>query len=643
MNGIIGMSNLLLDTNLNSKQREYCETISNSADALLTIINDILDFTRVESGRLELEAHPFDLRNCVEEVLDLVAIDAARKELDLLYLIEPGTPEWLIGDPTRLRQIVLNLLNNAVKFTAEGEVVLLVGGTSPADASDTCNLTVSVRDTGIGIPKDRMDRLFQSFTQVDASTTRRFGGTGLGLAISQRLVRLMGGEISVESEEKKGTQFRFTITLPLARDVTPRQFHETIPQIAGKRLLLVDDNETNLHILRTQTEAWSMVPVATTSPDEALGWLRDGQKFDAAILDMSMPDIDGLSLAQAIREIHGPDRLPLLLLSSLGGLSEEDSARAEKVQFAALLTKPTKRSHLLDMLLTTFEGRTVRVVSDTARKKSPFDHGMADRLPMRILLADDHPTNLKLGLMILERLGYKADVAGNGKEVLHALEQAEYDLILMDIEMPEMDGQEATRAIRARWGDAGPKIIAMTANAIHGDRDRYLADGMDDYISKPIEIRALVKAMERCAPAGSDARTVTPPEATAAADAAESTRAHAQDPVELDQQAIDRLLEIIGGDREAFAELVQSFLDEAPGLLDRLTEAAAAGDSEEVRRAAHTMKSSSRDFGATTLAELCMNLEERGRSGDIADAAAAAQQIRNEYAKAEAALHRMLE
>ena len=646
MNGVIGMSNLLLDTKLDSDQREYCETITSSAENLLTIINDILDFTRVESGKLELDAHVFDLRSCVEEALDLVAVIAAKKDLDLAYLIEPETPEFLIGDSTRLRQVLLNLLNNAVKFTPKGEVVLTLQGRMEEQDEEgaMCRLEVSVRDTGIGIPKDRMDRLFRSFSQVDASTTRRFGGTGLGLVISQRLVKMMGGDISVESEEGKGAKFQFTIALPVAEDVSERDLEDVRPELSGKRVLFVDDNETNRRILVRQAEAWSMRSRATGSPNEALAWLRAGEQFDAGVLDMNMPEMDGLQLALAIRETHPPERLPLILLSSLGRLSRNETDRLDEAAFAEMLSKPIKPSPLLNTLMSIFERRPVRVVAEEPGLQPQFDHRMAERLPLRILLADDHTTNQKLGLMILERLGYRADVAANGLEVLQALERKTYDLVMMDIEMPEMDGLQATGEIHRRWGDQAPPIIAMTANAIRGDRDRYLAAGMDEYVSKPIQVKALVRAMENCVAAPANGADEQPNETTDGADA--NGEAHNGSPRSdgdyLDSKAIENLLEVIGGDRAALGVLVQSFLDEAPKLLDKLSQAAETGDAEVIRRSAHTIKSSSNDFGAMTLAALCHDLEERGKAGEISDAAVRARQVRDEYAQAEAALKQLL-
>ena len=649
MNGVIGMSNLILDTRLNSEQRDICESIYNSAETLLTIINDILDFSRVESGKLELEVRPFDLRECVEGALDLVAVICAKKALDLAYYIEPGTPETITGDSTRLRQILINLLNNAVKFTEKGEVVLTVGPKSePADDGavghenepgvEWCELMFTVRDTGIGIPEDRFDRLFESFKQVDESTTRRYGGTGLGLAISKRLIELMGGQIWMESEVGVGTTFSFSIRSQIAEDIKKIRLHETIPDLAGKRLLIVDDNATNRKILIRQSEIWAMSPMASASPEEALGWIRSGQAFDAAVLDMNMPEMDGIALALAIRETKSPEDLPLVLLSSVGRQGEHESERLEAAGFAEILSKPIKPSPLLNALMSVFSGQPVRVVATKEKTGSRFDSLLAKRLPLRILLADDHATNQKLGLMILKRLGYRADVAANGIEVLSALKRQPYDVILMDIEMPEMDGLKATEKIReAKTDDDGPKIIAVTANAMHGDRERFLAAGMNGYVSKPIRVEALVRALEECA---------SSPSENEASDVVSATPTDGPSPEGydevLDHQALDNLLEVIGGEKAALAELIESFLDEAPKLLARLKEASDNSDPESFRRAAHTMKSSARDFGAKNLAELCRDLEDRGMSGHMEGVSALVAGVDGEFQKAEAALQAVL-
>ena len=623
MNGVIGMSNLLLDTPLDEEQRDFCETIHASAETLLTIINDILDFSKMEADKLELEATPVDLRDCIEGAMDLVAVTAAKKFLDLAYMIEPGTPEAVLGDATRLRQILLNLLNNAVKFTAHGEVVLTLAGTA---RNGGATLQFAVRDTGIGIPKDQMDRLFQSFTQVDASTTRRYGGTGLGLVISERLVSLMGGRIWADSQEGKGTTFQFTLELPLAERPRAIDLQVGRPEFSDKRLLIVDDNPTNRRILESYAKSWSLAPVSSASPAEALARFDAGESFDAAILDLQMPEMDGIELAQAIRERPGGAGVALVLLSSLGRSPSDADGALERANFAEILTKPIKPSSLLNALLTVFRGEPTRVTAPSEAVGNRFDADMGKRLPLRILLADDHATNQKLGLMILRRLGYRADVAANGLEVLGALERQRYDVVLMDVEMPEMDGLVATRAIREKYGDTGLRIVAMTANAMRGDRERFLAAGMDDYVSKPIRVEALVQALTACAANGGTTAAEQPPETQSAeADM-------------LDAEALATLLEVIGGDEAALAELIESFLGEGPKLCSSLAAAAEAGDTDALQRAAHTMKSSARDFGAIDLAIWCQELEALGKAGDLTAVGDRVTAIETQYRQVEQAL-----
>ena len=631
MNGVIGMCNLLLDTQLSDEQRDYCETINSSADSLLTIINDILDFTRVEAGKLELEERPFDLRNCVEGAVDLVAFFAAKKGIELAYVIDHGTPEHLVGDSTRLRQVMLNLLNNAVKFTNEGEVILTVSG-RPVDGTDIAHVQFSVRDTGIGIPGDRMNRLFQTFSQVDSSTTRRYGGTGLGLVISQRLIALMGSEIEVESREGVGSEFRFPLELKMSDEAVGKEPRGDIQDCLGRSVLLVDDNATNLQILTKQIEAWGMLASATRSPETALDWVKQGREFDLVITDMNMPEIDGVMLAKGIQENASNDTVPIILLSSLGGLG---ATEGDRPIFSATLSKPVKPSSLLNSILSALQSDRVRVAQTVDPKDDAFDRGMAERLPLRILAVDDHPTNVKLILLILERLGYAADIANNGREALEALNKAEYDLVLMDIEMPEMDGIAATQAIRTKWGTDKPKIIAMTANAITGDRDRYLAQGMNEYVSKPIAVPALQAAIENCFDGSSVAEMPAPTEA----DTREQAVADIGDKQKtFDPSALHTLSELVGDDREALGAITDSFFEESPRLIEDLKKAADDGDAVLARRASHTLKSSARDFGAMRLAEICEEIEGRASDGDIQGLGDCLAEIRNEFADASTAI-----
>ncbi len=490
MNAVIGMSGLLLDTQLNDDQKDYAETIRSSGDSLLTIINDILDFSKIEAGRLDIEARPFDLRDCVESALDLVAARAHEKRLEIAYIFDESVPHLVKGDTTRLRQILINLLSNSIKFTEQGEVILKVSA-KPGVKKNKVEITFSIHDTGIGLSPEGMSRLFQSFTQADSSTTRKYGGTGLGLAISKRLSELMGGTMWAESEGfGKGSTFTFSINVPIAGTSTAplREYNIRLqPELSGKRVLIVDDNATNRHILNLQTAKWGMTSRDTQSPQEALQWLESGEQFDLAILDMHMPEMDGLELAKRIHQ--SAEKIPLVLFSSLG---QREAGDTENL-FAAYLNKPLKQSQLFDMLAGLFvEAKTEKPPSPDRLKLDPE---LAARHPLKILLAEDNVINQKLVLRLLAQMGYSADVALNGVEAVDSIAHQMYDVVLMDVQMPEMDGLEATRQIIAKWNENRPRIIGLTANAMQGDREMCISAGMDDYIAKPIRVNELVDAL----------------------------------------------------------------------------------------------------------------------------------------------------
>jgi GAF domain-containing protein/CheY-like chemotaxis protein len=491
MNAVIGMSGLLLDTSLNEEQREYAATIRDSGDSLLTIINDILDFSKIEAGRMDIESQPFDLRECVETALDLVTTRAAEKHLELACVFEGDVPAAIVGDVTRLRQVLLNLLANAVKFTDAGEVVLTV--TAQPSGTESVDMTFAISDTGIGLSEGEMGRLFQSFSQADSSTTRKYGGTGLGLAISKRLAALMGGRMWAESEGPgRGATFFVSIVTQVAQlpPARSRDFVGVQAQLKGKRVLIVDDNATNRRVLNLQAAKWGMQSRASESPNEALKWVEQGEAFDLAILDMHMPEMDGAALARRIRGIA--PKLPLVLFSSLG----QREAGSDGL-FDAYLAKPIHQSSLFDTLVGIL-GRDsgAGAAAPVEPIGSGIDAGLAARHPLRILLAEDNAVNQKLALRILQRMGYRADLASNGIEAIESVQRQTYDVVLMDVQMPEMDGLEATRRICARWSaQSRPRIVAMTANAMQSDRDACLAAGMDDYLTKPIRVDRLVEAL----------------------------------------------------------------------------------------------------------------------------------------------------
>jgi PAS domain S-box-containing protein len=638
LNAVIGMTGLLLDTKLTKEQRDFAETARNSGDALLAVINEILDFSKIEAGKLELEAYPFILRSCIEEALDLIAPKAAQKNLNLAYYMEEDIPLVIDGDVTRLRQILVNLLGNAVKFTNKGEIVVTAVATTLSD--DKLQIHIAVKDTGIGIPDERMDRLFQSFSQVDASTTRQYGGTGLGLIISKQLVQMMGGEIWVESEIGKGSTFNFTITVKKSAAQEAPEYEFDTDSLQGAKVLIVDDNETNRMILRKQTESWHMTPIIATSGEEALAILETRRDISVAILDMQMPDMDGEMLAQNIRKFKSPDMLPLIMITSMGLQKSLNPTRL----FSSIMTKPVKPSVLYNSLM--------KALVDPKRPSKQlvqkhFDSNMGRRHPLRILLAEDNAVNQKVALRILERLGYRADIAGNGIEALEALQRQTYDVIFMDIQMPEMDGVEATMIIQEDWPpEKRPRIVAMTAHALKGDREKYLACGMEDYISKPIRVERLVEILEQCPGqvmtnhlieqsdeyGGGTAVLPQPP----ASPPDQTNTPEITDSWPIDMASVK--IALGAGAEEMLVELIPMFLEDIEPLLTQLEEAATSQNVADLKRAAHTIKGSSASLGIKTLSEMAKEVENMERDEKMMPTNAKIQELKRHYSQIKTAL-----
>jgi len=609
MNGVIGMTALLMDTDLSKEQRAYCETIQSSGEALLGIINDILDFSKIEAGKIELEELDFDIRNTVEDSAAILATRAHEKHIEFTCRIDPGLHTYLCGDPGRLRQILINLGSNAVKFTARGEVSFDVASVEETDS--LIRVRFEVRDTGIGIPREKIGLLFNPFQQVDASTTRRFGGTGLGLVISKRLAELMGGEIGVKSVEGQGSTFWFTAVFKRQR---PCRGIEAVPppaDVRGVRVLAVDDNATNRLILSEQLDSWGMRHTVVNNGPDALSLLRDasrkGDPYRIVVTDMQMPGMDGESLGKAIKADPLLKDTLLIMMTSMG--KRGDARRLHAVGFSAYLTKPVKQSQLFDCLSTVL-GRSIHPgAAEEAAMVTRHTLNEAQRRKTRILLVEDNPTNQKVALSILEKVGFSADVAGNGREAIEALRKAPYDMVFMDVQMPVMDGFAATRMIRdGRSGvfNSEIPIIAMTAHAMKGDRERCIGMGMSDYIPKPIMPGVLAEMLDKwLVRAPEDAAPRTVPTSSGEAEPVSG-------PVVFDRQTLlDRLL----GDRELVKEICAGYLEEMPEQLQRLRQAVDRNDGDLVGKMSHTMKGAAANVGAMALSAAALKMEKTARGG----------------------------
>ena len=589
MNGVIGVTDLLMQTELSPEQREYTDIIRTSGETLLTLINDILDFSKIESGKLELEERPIELQGLIEESFDLVAHRAIERNIDLLYLIDPSVPPFIVGDPTRFRQILLNLTNNAIKFTEKGEVFVNVLVNQRYDKA--VELQFFVKDTGIGIPSEKIGKLFQSFSQIDASTTRKYGGTGLGLAITHRLVELMGGRIWVESEVGKGSTFFFTVKVAAvdAKDAPPRKYvRGKIPELQGKRILLVDDNKTNLHILSVQSTNWGMIPRATTSQDEALSWLKANDPFDIVILDFHMPYKDGVQLAKDIRTLRKASALPIILFSSS---MRNESGPDDQDLFAATIMKPLKQTQLYTALIDVFS-KSGTIQYKKVIEKPVIEEKISHRFPLSILVAEDNVVNQKLAVRLLSKLGYDIDIAENGVKVLSMMKSKKYDIIFMDLHMPELDGLETTREIVSSTNHAvRPKIIAMTADAMTGDKERCINAGMDDYISKPVRLDVLRSIVQNYGTIIREQRTVI-------------------NDSKLETVIQNRLKELLDEtDADFISEFVAGFPDQAKEMFQKLSDAVHANNLTDSVFHAHKLRGLGLNFGAESLGAACREIE----------------------------------
>jgi PAS domain S-box-containing protein len=631
MNAVIGMTDITLDTELTDEQRDYLNTVKLSARALLELLNDILDLSKIEADKIEMENIDFDVRVTAEGVIDTLAPKASSKGLELACMIHHQVPSLVRGDPGRLRQVLVNLLGNAIKFTEKGEVLVVVD--LQEETEDRVTLLFSVTDTGVGIPKEKQEGIFESFTQADGSTTRRHGGTGLGLSICKRLIDLMRGQIGVDSQPGRGSRFWFTVALEKQEEVEEEV--PLPPDIRGMRVLVVDDNKTNRTILVKMLESFGCSPEAVERGNEAIRVLkRASQKeklFDLVLLDMLMPGMNGEAVLRAIKNDPEIKNVTVIILTSLG--ERGDAARLEALGCAGYLLKPIKQSQLFDIIITVLSRQSTP--SERKLGKIVTRHTLAEekRRRIRLLLAEDNPMNQKLAIALLKRAGYWVDAVENGRMVIQSLGSKSYDLILMDVQMPEMDGLEATRAIREAEGEkCHTPIVAMTAHAMKGDRERCLEAGMDDYISKPIEPQELLKAINKWTASARQQETMVEPD--------ELQVDHRLESAPLDHEAA---LIRFDGDKEFFRQMLQEFLNYVPNQLKSLSEAAKRDDAKLVEREAHSIKGAAANIGANGMADLSLKLELMGRTGDLSRAQEMMDKLKGEFERLEKYAHQRSE
>jgi len=620
MNAIIGMTELALDTKLNREQREFLQTVSSSADSLLALLNDILDFSKIEAGRLDLDIVDFKLHEVLDDTLKTFALRAHQKGLELVGHVPPSVPNSLVGDPHRLRQVIMNLVGNAIKFTEQGEIVVEVGLESQTPSGVA--LHFSVRDTGIGIPEDKQQAIFDVFAQADSSTTRRYGGTGLGLAISSQLVEMMGGRLWVESEVGEGSTFHFTTGFRLQSNPSTCVTAAVSGSLRGLRVLIVDDNATNRRILEELTTHWHMRPVTVENGRLALAMMewaaKSGEPFDVALIDVQMPEMDGLALVERIRGI--PEFADTVLLILTSACSTGDAERSRKLGAAAYLMKPVRKSELFKALMAAVGAApSEERPSPSSVPEGPPGGSLSGRLshrgaPLRVLLVEDNAVNQKLAVSLLEKMGHSSVIAEDGRAALKALENDTFDAILMDVQMPEMDGLTATRIIREKEKGTGSRvpIIALTAHASKEDQARCLAAGMDRYFSKPVRPEELARAIGDLAHASSGKK---PPSAA-------SAPRNGTAPPGPESQLVDAraVLEIVQGDVKLLASLLKDFHEHCPRLLNEIRQAARQSEGEALELNAHSLKGMLGMFGARVASQAAYRLEKMGRNGDLNDA-----------------------